>query len=75
MKNILIIDGSDAGISAALRIRELNPEIKPAMLVAGRYPNFSICGLPYYISREVAGWLNLANIRRGRFIRKPSKLR
>ncbi|MCL6591104.1 MAG: FAD-dependent oxidoreductase [Firmicutes bacterium] len=59
--NILIIGGSDAGISAALRIRELNPEIKPAMIVAGRYPNFSICGLPYYISREVAGWRNLAH--------------
>jgi NADPH-dependent 2,4-dienoyl-CoA reductase/sulfur reductase-like enzyme len=61
MKNIIIIGGSDAGISAALRIRELNPEIKPTMIVADSYPNFSICGLPYYISREVTDWRNLAH--------------
>ncbi|MCL6591111.1 MAG: FAD-dependent oxidoreductase [Firmicutes bacterium] len=61
MKNVLIIGGSDAGISAALRIRELNPEIKPVMIVADCYPNFSICGLPYYISREVGDWRHLAH--------------
>ena len=61
MKNIVIIGGSDAGISAALRIRELNPELTPTMIVADRYPNFSICGLPYYISREVTDWRNLAH--------------
>jgi NADPH-dependent 2,4-dienoyl-CoA reductase/sulfur reductase-like enzyme len=61
MKNVVIIGGSDAGISAALRIRELNPEIKPMMIVADSYPNFSICGLPYYISREVTDWRNLAH--------------
>jgi NADPH-dependent 2,4-dienoyl-CoA reductase/sulfur reductase-like enzyme len=61
MKNIVIIGGSDAGISAALRIRELAPEIRPKMIVADNYPNFSICGLPYYISQEVAHWENLAH--------------
>jgi NADPH-dependent 2,4-dienoyl-CoA reductase/sulfur reductase-like enzyme len=61
MKNIVIIGGSDAGISAALRIRELNPEIIPTMIVADRYPNFSICGLPYFISHEVTHWENLAH--------------
>ncbi|HEX3046321.1 MAG TPA: FAD-dependent oxidoreductase [Bacillota bacterium] len=61
MINNIIIGGSDAGISAALRIRELNPEIKPTMIVADSFPNFSICGLPYYISREVTRWENLAH--------------
>jgi NADPH-dependent 2,4-dienoyl-CoA reductase/sulfur reductase-like enzyme len=61
MSNIVIIGGSDAGISAALRIRELNPEIVPTMIVADSFPNFSICGLPYYISREVTRWENLAH--------------
>jgi NADPH-dependent 2,4-dienoyl-CoA reductase/sulfur reductase-like enzyme len=61
MSNIVIIGGSDAGISAALRIRELNPEIIPTMIVADSFPNFSICGLPYYISREVTRWENLAH--------------
>jgi Uncharacterized NAD(FAD)-dependent dehydrogenases len=61
VNNIVIIGGSDAGISAALRIRELNPEIVPTMIVADSFPNFSICGLPYYISREVTRWENLAH--------------
>jgi NADPH-dependent 2,4-dienoyl-CoA reductase/sulfur reductase-like enzyme len=59
MENVIIIGGSDAGISAALRIRELNPAIKPTLVVADSYPNFSICGLPYYLSREVNDWRNL----------------
>ena len=61
MKNMVIIGGSDAGISAALRAKELNPEITPTMIVADSFPNFSICGLPYYISREVTHWENLAH--------------
>ena len=58
---ILIIGGSDAGISAGLRIKELSPESKVELLVADAYPNFSICGLPFYISGEVPVWNNLAH--------------
>ncbi len=61
MQKIIVIGGSDAGISAALRARELNPEIRPTMIVADNFPNFSICGLPYFISHEVADWKNLAH--------------
>jgi NADPH-dependent 2,4-dienoyl-CoA reductase/sulfur reductase-like enzyme len=61
MKKLVIIGGSDAGISAALRARELDSTIEPLMIVADRYPNFSICGLPYYISRDVKNWQNLAH--------------
>lgn len=61
MNNIIIIGGSDAGISAALRIRELNSDVRPLIIDADRYPNFSICGLPYYISREVRDWRSLAH--------------
>jgi hypothetical protein len=52
---------SDAGISAALRARELDPDIAPSVIVADEFPNFSICGLPYYISHEVKDWRNLAH--------------
>ncbi len=31
------------------------------VVVADAYPNFSICGIPYYISGEVARWQNLAH--------------
>lgn len=44
--HLLIIGGSDAGISAALRARELDPGAEIAIALADDYPNFSICGLP-----------------------------
>lgn len=59
--HILIIGGSDAGISAALRIRELSPDADVTVMLADDYPNFSICGLPFYLSGEVSNWQNLAH--------------
>lgn len=59
--NLVIVGGSDAGISAALRARELDPSTDVTVVVADRYPNFSICGIPYYISGEVGHWRNLAH--------------
>ena len=61
MPNVLIIGGSDAGISAALRARELAPSTEVTVVVADRYPNFSICGLPFYLSGEIADWHRLAH--------------
>ncbi len=60
-ENIVIAGGSDAGISAALRARELSAKADVTLLVADRYPNFSICGLPFYLSGEVADWKTLAH--------------
>ncbi len=59
--NLLIIGGSDAGISAALRAKELVPETRVTMILADEYPNFSICGIPFYLSREVNHWQDLAH--------------
>jgi NADPH-dependent 2,4-dienoyl-CoA reductase/sulfur reductase-like enzyme len=56
-----MIGGSDAGISAALRARELDPAADVTVVVADAYPNFSICGIPYYVSGEVTHWRNLAH--------------
>ncbi|MDZ7822561.1 MAG: FAD-dependent oxidoreductase [Candidatus Marinimicrobia bacterium] len=61
MKRFIIIGGSDAGISAALRAKEIDSSIDITMILADRYPNFSICGLPFYISGEVKHWRNLAH--------------
>ena len=58
---LIAIGGSDAGISAALRARELDPSAEVTVVLADSYPNFSICGSPYYISREVSDWRNLAH--------------
>jgi len=59
--HVVMIGGSDAGISAALRARELDPTADVTVIVADSYPNFSICGIPYYVSGEVAHWRNLAH--------------
>src|SRR5258708_753788 len=59
--HLLMIGGSDAGISAALRARELDPSADVTVVVADAYPNFSICGIPYYVSGEVTHWRNLAH--------------
>jgi NADPH-dependent 2,4-dienoyl-CoA reductase/sulfur reductase-like enzyme len=58
---LLVVGGSDAGVSAGLRARELDPSVEVTLLVADAYPNFSICGLPYYLSGEVADWRSLAH--------------
>jgi NADPH-dependent 2,4-dienoyl-CoA reductase/sulfur reductase-like enzyme len=60
-RHVVVIGGSDAGISAALRARELDPTTEFTVVVADAYPNFSICGIPYYISGEVAHWTDLAH--------------
>jgi NADPH-dependent 2,4-dienoyl-CoA reductase/sulfur reductase-like enzyme len=59
--HLVMIGGSDAGISAALRARELDPGADVTVVVADAYPNFSICGIPYYLSGEVTHWRNLAH--------------
>ena len=59
--HLVAIGGSDAGISAALRARELDPSAEVTVVVADAYPNFSICGIPYYVSGEVGHWRNLAH--------------
>jgi NADPH-dependent 2,4-dienoyl-CoA reductase/sulfur reductase-like enzyme len=59
--HLVMIGGSDAGISAALRARELDPSADVSVIVADAYPNFSICGIPYYVSGEVTHWRNLAH--------------
>ena len=61
MTHLAIIGGSDAGISAALRARELDPSTDVTVVVADEYPNFSICGIPYYFTGEVQPWQSLAH--------------
>jgi NADPH-dependent 2,4-dienoyl-CoA reductase/sulfur reductase-like enzyme len=59
--HLVMIGGSDAGISAALRARELDPAAEVTVVLEDAYPNFSICGIPYYVSGEVIHWRNLAH--------------
>lgn len=58
---LLMIGGSDAGISAGLRARQVNPAAEVRLLVADAYPNVSICGIPYYVSGDVPDRRRLAH--------------
>ena len=58
---VLIIGGSDAGISAALRANEIEPAVEITVLMADAFPNYSICGLPFYLSGETPEWKQLAH--------------
>ena len=61
MTRLVIVGGSDAGISAALRARELDPSSEVDVVLADAYPNYSICGIPYHVSGEVPDWHDLAH--------------
>ena len=60
-RRLVVVGGSDAGISAGLRARELDPSADVTVVVADAYPNFSICGIPYHVSGEVQPWQSLAH--------------
>lgn len=59
--HLVVVGGSDAGISAALRARQLAPDTDVTVVVADRFPNFSICGIPYHVSGDVPRWQSLAH--------------
>ena len=61
MKRFLIVGGSDAGISAALRAREVDPSWRVTVVVADAFPNYSICGLPFFLSGETPRAESLAH--------------
>jgi NADPH-dependent 2,4-dienoyl-CoA reductase/sulfur reductase-like enzyme len=71
---MLIIGGSDGGISAALRIKELDAATDVTLAVADAYPAFSICGLPFFLSKEVRDWHTLAHHRANEFEKQGIRL-
>jgi hypothetical protein len=48
----LIIGGSDASIAPKLHEHELDPTCDVTLVLADEYPNYSICGLPFFLSGE-----------------------
>ena len=58
---LLVIGGSDAGISAGLAATHIDRKPDVTLLVADTYPNFSICGIPYHVSGDVPAWQDLAH--------------
>jgi len=61
MNKIVIIGGSDVGVSAALRVRELDKNTKVTIVSNNRFPNYSICGIPFFLGGEVKDYKDLAH--------------
>lgn len=61
MTKLLILGGSDAGITAALRARECDSTSEVSIVLADAFPNYSVCGIPFYLSGEVHDWHQLAH--------------
>jgi hypothetical protein len=60
-RRLVIVGGSDAGISAGLYAKELDQWCEVTIVVADHFPNYSICGLQFYLSNEVPDWRALAH--------------
>ena len=52
-ERIVVIGGNAAGMSAASRAKRLNPDLQITVIEQSYFISYSICGLPYYISKEV----------------------
>jgi NADPH-dependent 2,4-dienoyl-CoA reductase/sulfur reductase-like enzyme len=59
--HFVIVGGSDAGIAAGLRAHELDPTCEITLVLADDYPNYNICGLPFFLSGETPDWRSLAH--------------
>ena len=54
MEKIIIIGGVAGGMSAATRLRRLKEDAEIIVFDKGPYVSFANCGLPYYVSGEIA---------------------
>ena len=52
---IVIVGGDAAGMSAATRIRALQPETEVVVLEMSRFTSYSACGIPFVVGGLVAG--------------------
>ena len=58
-QNVVIIGGVAGGMSAAARLRRLDENLSITVLERGPYVSFANCGLPYYLSGEIANTKDL----------------
>lgn len=65
---IVIVGGVAGGMSAATRLRRLKEGWEIIIIEKGPYVSFANCGLPYYVSGEIAD-------RKELFVQTPAKLK
>ncbi|SFC50116.1 NADPH-dependent 2,4-dienoyl-CoA reductase, sulfur reductase [Alkalibacterium subtropicum] len=54
MSKVVIVGGVAGGMSAATRLRRLDEKAEIVIFEKGPYVSFANCGLPYYVSGEIA---------------------
>lgn len=54
VKKVIIVGGVAGGMSAATRLRRLSEDTEIIVFEKGPYVSFANCGLPYYVSGEIA---------------------
>jgi NADPH-dependent 2,4-dienoyl-CoA reductase/sulfur reductase-like enzyme/rhodanese-related sulfurtransferase len=70
-RNILVIGAVACGPKAAARIRRLDPEARITIIDQGGYISYAGCGMPYFLSRDVADFKQLMQTPMG-VLRDPS---
>ena len=53
MRKVVVIGGVAGGMSAAARLRRLDPTARITVVEQGAEVSFANCGLPYYVSGEI----------------------
>ena len=61
MSHVLIVGGSEPVSVPHCASASSRRGPRSRSCFANSYPNFSICGLPFYLSGEVQDWRNLAH--------------
>lgn len=54
MRNVVIVGGVAGGMSAATRLRRLDPEARIIVLERSGFVSYANCGLPYYVGGVIA---------------------
>lgn len=69
-ERIVVIGGNAAGMTAASRAKRLDPGLDIQILELSHFISYSICGLPYYVSGDVASHRQLISFTPERLLRE-----
>ena len=61
-RRLVIIGGDAAGMSAASRLRRLDPSWDVVVFEASRHVSYAACGIPYYVSGDVPDFGSLLQV-------------
>ncbi|PKL35636.1 MAG: hypothetical protein CVV44_19075 [Spirochaetae bacterium HGW-Spirochaetae-1] len=70
--DLLVIGGDAAGMSAASQARRVNESMTIGVFDRGKHVSYAACGMPYYISGQIADHRSLIAIDKDEFIEKKN---